>query len=433
MFMAKYTCIVLICFSLYLCLQIIRMQKSLLILTQYFPPEVGAPQNRLYELAVRLQKSGMDVTVLTAMPNYPQGEIHPDYIENKYFYEEMEGLKIHRSSIYVTKSKGIFKRLLNYFSFVRSSYKTGKSKLEGKYDFLLCESPPLFLAITAVKLSRKKESKFIFNVSDLWPESAEKLGLVTNKLFLKLAQNLEEKTYLKANLITGQTQGIVKNISDRFPHKRTHWLPNGVDLDYYNPGGVISQDWRFKNGFKESDVLFFYGGIIGHAQRLEIILNAAKEVTNAKINFILMGSGPEKAELLRLNKQYGLKNVHFFEPVTKAVMPDVLSSIDVSLIPLRKLDLFLGAIPSKIFESLAMKIPILLGVDGEARSLFIDEGKCGYFFEPENVEMLVDQAEKMAADLPGLKELGENGRAFADLKFNRDKIAEEFLAELQKL
>lgn len=125
-------------------------------MTQYFPPEVGAPQNRLFELAIRLYKLGVDITVLTAMPNYPQMEIYPDYKGKKYHYEEMDGLKIHRASIYVSKSKSIVNRLRNYFSFVRSSAKVGNAKL-GNFDFLLCESPPLFLGYSAMRLARKRK------------------------------------------------------------------------------------------------------------------------------------------------------------------------------------------------------------------------------------------------------------------------------------
>ena len=122
---------------------------KLLIHTQYFPPEVGAPQNRLFELALRLQKLGVEVTVLTAMPNYPKMEIHDEYKGKKYIAENMSGLKVHRSSIYVSTSKSILKRLLNYFSFLWSSYWVGRSKLEPQYDFVLCESPPLFLGISS--------------------------------------------------------------------------------------------------------------------------------------------------------------------------------------------------------------------------------------------------------------------------------------------
>src|SRR3954466_13235925 len=131
---------------------------KILILTQYFPPEVGAPQNRLFELAVRLQKKGAEVNVLTAMPNYPQMQVHPAYKGKFYHYEEMNGLKVYRSWIYVSRSKGIFKRLLNYFSFVKSSFWIGLFKL-GKFDYILCESPPLFLGITAYLLKKIKGAK----------------------------------------------------------------------------------------------------------------------------------------------------------------------------------------------------------------------------------------------------------------------------------
>jgi hypothetical protein len=154
---------------------------NILILTQYFPPEIGAPQNRLFELAVRLQKKGASITVLTAMPNYPQMQIHEAYKGKIYKYETMSGMHVHRAWIYVSKSKSILSRLLNYFSFVLTSLWHGLFKVKGQYDFILCESPPLFLGITAYLLKILKGSKLIFNVSDLWPESAEKLGLVTNK------------------------------------------------------------------------------------------------------------------------------------------------------------------------------------------------------------------------------------------------------------
>ena len=407
---------------------------KLLIITQYFPPEIGAPQNRLYELAIRLQKEGIDITVLTAMPNYPQMTIHDDYIGKKYVSENLNGLEIHRSSIYVSQSKSIISRLRNYFSFVWSSYWTGKKKLDENYDVVLCESPPLFLGISAIRLAKNKKAKFIFNVSDLWPESAEKLGIVTNRFFLGMATKLEEYLYKKSDLITGQTQGIVENISTRFPTKEVYWLPNGVDLNYYNPDLITNDTWRENNNFEKSDTLFFYGGIMGHAQGLEVIINAANLVKeNQKIKFILMGSGPEKEKLQQLSKKLQLSNIFFFPPVSKLEMPTVVNAIDASIIPLKKLDLFLGAIPSKIFENLAMKKPILLGVDGEARSLFIDNGKAGLFFEPENEKELAKLIDKLCSS-PGLaSKLGENGRRYVNEVFNRNKIAQEFRKQLIKL
>ncbi|MDR9488499.1 glycosyltransferase family 4 protein [Salibacter sp.] len=407
---------------------------KILILTQYYPPETGAPQNRLHELAVRLKNEGNHIEVLTAMPNYPKMEIFKEYIGLKSKREEIDGISVHRSSIYVSKDGGIIKRLLNYFSFVWSGWKYGTRNFKkNQFDFLLVESPPLFLGFTAVFLSRKLKTKMIFNVSDLWPESAEKLDLVKNKFFLNLAYKLEAWCYKNAALITGQTQGIVKDIDKRFPTLKTFWLPNGVDLSYYNPDQVQS-NWRVENDYSDSDILLFYGGIIGHAQGLEVILKAAKEVQNhPELKFILMGDGPVKNELLELSKDMNLNNVRFFDPVPKSIMPKVVKAVDATIVPLRNLPLFEGAIPSKIFENAAMKNPVILGVKGEAKDLFADEGQCALPFEPENHQELASLLVKIANGQIQLKELGENGRNYVDQKFNRNKIAASFNNELKKL
>lgn len=406
---------------------------KLLILTQYFPPEVGAPQNRLFELAVRLQKLGVDVTVLTAMPNYPQMEVYEAYKGKSYVYEEMEGLKVHRSSIFVSKNKSVTHRLRNYFSFVWSSYRAS-SKIHGNFDFLMCESPPLFLGYSAMRIARKKKAKLIFNVSDLWPESAEKLGVVSNQYLLKLAYNLEEKLYRKSVLVTGQTQGICSNIKQRFPEVQTYWLPNGVDLNYYDPRKITKSDWREKNGFSDFDFICLYAGIIGIAQGLEIILQAACNFKNdQRIKFVLMGSGPEKDKLQRMKNDLQLTNVFFLDAVTKKEMPFVLKSINAAIIPLKKLDLFLGAIPSKIFENLAMEVPILLGVDGEARELFINQGNCGLFFEPGNAHDLTSAITRISLNHEQSAELGRNGRVYVNRYFNRENIAAGLYNKLRQL
>ena len=405
---------------------------KLLILTQYFPPEVGAPQNRLFELAVRLKKLGVDVSVLTAMPNYPQMKIYDGYEGKDYMYEEIEGIPVHRSSIYLPKSKSIVQRLLNYFSFVYSSALVGKNKI-GQVDVIMCESPPLFLGYSALYLKRKKKAKLIFNVSDLWPESAEKLGVVTNKWMLKLAYRLEKKLYRKSVLVTGQTQGICKSINLRFPEVKTYWLPNGVDVSYYNPS-IVTSNWRKENGFNENDILFLYAGIIGLAQGLEIILTAAEKLkNNASIKFILLGSGPEKETLQAIKKEKQLSNVYFFDAVSKTQMPQIIQASDVSVIPLRKLDLFLGAIPSKIFENLAMEKPVLLAVDGEARELFVNQGKCALYSEPENIMDLVKNVLLLANDPELRKQLGKKGRSYVEQSFNRNTIAQNFYQILGRL
>ncbi|MBK9590711.1 MAG: glycosyltransferase [Crocinitomicaceae bacterium] len=397
---------------------------KLLILTQYFPPETGAPQNRLFELAMRLQDMGMHVEVLTAMPNYPKAEIFEGYKGKKYVKENLQGLTVHRTSIYVSRSRGIRPRLVNYFSFVRSSYRFGKKLAD--FDFILCESPPLFLGYSAMWLSKRLNAKLIFNVSDLWPESAEKLGLVTNWFFLKLAYRLEAKCYRRSYLITGQTQGIVEDIRRRFPEKDVYWLPNGVNLIKYDPQTVKSFDLREKYAIRKDELIFFYGGILGHAQGLDLIIKVAKRLEEKPVKFVLMGSGPVKAELMELSRELGSTNVIFAEPVSREDIMGVIADIDISVIPLRKIDLFLGAIPSKIFEALAMEKPILLGVDGEAKSLFIDQGQAGWFFEPEDEVDLEQKIVSIIGDKTAILQKGKNGRAYVAKHFNRNGIAEAF-------
>lgn len=407
------------------------MVKKVLILTQYFPPETGAPQNRLFELSVRLKAKNIQVTILTAMPNYPHMNIFSGYENKKYVYEEIDGLPIHRTKIYVKKSNSIFKRLLNYFSFVYSSITYTKHKIPNQ-DWIICESPPLFLGISALILKKRLKAKLLFNVSDLWPESAEKLGLVTNKLFLKAATVLEETMYKKSAAISGQTQGIVKNIAQRFPKKPIFWLKNGVDLSFFetsNTNNSLTKKWK-KN---PADMVFFYGGIIGYAQGLEVILKAAKELKQyTEIKFVIMGEGPEKEKLTQQKEQWHLHNVLFENGVTRTQMPDVLSAIDAAIIPLKKLDLFKGAIPSKIFETLAMEKPILLGVEGEAHNLFIQQGNAGLFFEPENANSLKENILKLYHNKSLLLEYGINGRKYVKKHFNRDNITEDFYNFLKK-
>lgn len=407
---------------------------KLLILTQYFPPEIGAPQNRLFELAVRLQKKGIDVSVLTAMPNYPQMKIHENYKGKCYCKEMLNNLEIHRAWIYVSRSKAVISRLLNYFSFVISAFFVGLFKIK-KQDVLMVESPPLFLGITAYLLAKLKGAKMVFNVSDLWPESAEKLEIISNKTLLSMATKLEEFCYRKAALISGQTQGIVKNISGRFPNKKVYWLKNGVDINFYDVNKTIEENaWRKEHNYSSGNFILFYGGIIGHAQGLDVILNAAKELENYEnIKFVLLGNGPEKEKLLKLKAELGLNNLQFFDAVPKSQMQKIIMDTNASIIPLKRLDLFKGAIPSKIFENLALKKPIILGVEGEAEELFIQQGKCGVSFTPEDSEDLAKQILHLYNNPNLVKELGENGLAYVSENFNRDKIAEDFFKQISSL
>jgi len=404
---------------------------SVLILTQYYPPETGAPQNRLSSLAKHLQLLGMDVSVLTAMPNYPAMQIQKGYEGKWYVKDSFEGITVYRTWIFVKKSNSIVIRLLNYFSFVFSALICGLFRVK-KHDIIICESPPLFLGITAMMLKWLKGSKLVFNVSDLWPESAEKLDLVSNKLFLKLAYWLEARLYKASILVSGQTQGIVNSVSTRFPRVKTFWLPNGIDADKFGTANV-SYNWREKQGYKADDFIVLYAGILGHAQALEVILKAAAILCDDKrVKFVLVGDGPQKDMLHEMKASLQLDNVSFLPNQSREEMPNIVAAVDAAIVPLRNIPLFKGAIPSKIFENLAMGKPILLGVDGEAKELFIDEGKCGLFFTPEDEKQLVENIRLLSNNAMLCKQLGENGVRYVNEKFDRKIIAGKFYWQLMQ-
>ena len=397
----------------------------ILILTQYFPPETGAPQNRLFDLALKLNKKAERVDILTGFPNYPKYEIIEGYKGKWRVKEEMDGLNVYRSYIFVSSKKSLFYRLLNYFSFVISSFFAGIFRVP-KVDLIICESPPLFLGITAVWLKWIKGAKLVFNVSDLWPESAVKLGLVTNPTVIKGTTWLEEWIYRKSDFISGQTQGIVNDIQKRFPNKPIFWLRNGVDPKELD-GRLKGTNWRKQVGYLDDDILFYFGGLLGYAQALDTIVRAASILKDhEKIKFVIIGEGPEKERLVALKEELDAKQLTFFPGVSKSEIADIINAADVGIIPLKKIDLFLGAIPSKIFEIIYLKKPVLLGIEGEAKSLFVEQGKAGIAFEPENAEELAEKALELVEQKSLIAELGENGRTYVIEYFDREKIAKEF-------
>lgn len=397
---------------------------KILFLTQYCPPEVGAPQNRIFEFAKQLKKFGHDVSILTALPNYPKGEIFEEYRGKKVVLEEIDGIKIVRTNIYATKDKSFYKRLRNYLSFTFSSVFQGSKYIECQ-DVIITESPPLFLGWSGYVLSKRKKAKFVFNVSDLWPESAVKLGVLNNKLFIKMSTWLEEFCYRKASAVTGQTKGIVNNIVNRgFDKNKVHLITNGVDTNLFTKQNR-DESFRKELGI-EDKFSICYAGIHGLAQGLEVIIDAAERLKDkSDIQFVFIGDGPEKKKLIDLTQQKGLNNITFVPVQPKSNMPKIIASMDATVIPLKRLDLFRGALPSKMFEALASELPIVLAVEGEAETL-INEAKAGITVEPENSKEIAEAVIKLYEDEELTNTLGKNGRKYVMENYSRDVITKRF-------
>lgn len=399
---------------------------KLTILTQYYPPEVGAPQNRLSELASSFVRRGHQVTVLTAMPNYPIGRIYKGY-GGLYKKEERSGVNIRRTFIYPTQSAGLIRRLINYFSFVLSSSIFGIVLL-GSPDYLLVESPPLFLGLSGLWLKWLKRTRLIFNVSDLWPQGAAELGILPKESFAyRISAKLEGLCYRQAWLVTGQSKSIMENIKERFPECSTFHLSNAVDTARFRPGCRTERARTILNG--NGSCVALYAGLHGLAQGLDQVLEAAEVMDDAEtVKFVLVGDGPEKKRLMRQAQERSIRNVSFLEISPANEVPALLASADVGLVILKTH--IPGAVPSKLYEAMASGLPVLLVAEGEAAEI-VRQHSAGIIVKPGDVGALVKAMKSLCGDPVLRRRLGENGRKATERHFDRTTIANQFIDHLE--
>ncbi len=401
---------------------------KIIILTQYYPPETGAPQNRLSDLARRLQGSGHTVTVLTAKPNYPQGRIHDEFRGGLWRRRAADGVQVIHTWLYPSRSKRMVARLLNYFSFVFAAAILGLWMLP-RADVLLVESPPLFLGLSAWWLARWKGARIVFNVSDLYPDTAIELGYLRRGWLRRLMYALEAWCYQRAALVTGQTEGIVNSIRRRFPHKPVFLLTNGVDLQKLPGPKEIAPP-----GVRATPFVVGYAGILGHFQGLSVLVQAANLLRNEPgLGFFVYGDGPLREDLVVEAARLGLTNIEFKGHCTHGEILQRMQDWGAGLVPLINAPLMAGALPSKMFEVLASALPVILCAPvGEASSL-IGRAQAGVCVPPGDAQGLADAVRRLAADRARCAELGRNGREYVVRHYDRAEIACRFIRELQHI
>ena len=400
----------------------------ILLLTQYFPPEKGAAQVRLWELAKGLRDQGHEVTVVTAFPNHPTGIIPEEYRGKTFSQQEVEGLTIIRTWIYPVKRGRFWLRLLNYFSFVFSSlYGIYRS---GKQDLIVVESPPLFIGFSAVIASFAKKAPYIFNVSDLWPESAVQLGLVSNKYLIRMSEWLEGYFYRKAFKLSAQTQGIVEGLKNKGVRSEDIlFLPNGVDTELFKPrdkDNDLEDTLRLKDKF-----IILYAGTMGYAHGIETALEAADILKDEKeIYFLFVGDGSERPKLELLAKEKNLPNVRFidFQPLEE--IPRYYSLSSLSLSTLRRYKLAEGVRPSKVYPALASGQPLVYVGEGEGAEIVRESGG-GVVLEPENPKLLADTILELKGNPAYCRELSLKGRQYVIDNYSWKSIITKWLDQLE--
>jgi colanic acid biosynthesis glycosyl transferase WcaI len=403
----------------------------ILFVTPYYPPEKGAAQVRISETAKLLVERGFQVTVLTTVPNYPSGIVPPEYRGHVIRQEVCDGIHIVRVWSYVSPNKGFLRRILAQFSFGCLAPFLG-GKAIGHPDVIIVESPPLFDAIAGRMLAWLKHCPFIFTVSDLWPESAVQLGMLRNRVLIKLAEWLEWSTYQEAGAIWALTEGIRSTLLKRgLSSEQVFRLTNGVDTTKFRP--LSKSQARAELGWDDRFTLL-YAGTHGLAQGLTSVLDAAEQLADHEsIHFVFAGDGAVKEDLVSGAQRLSLGNITFLDPQPHDLIPLFLAGSDACLVPLRKLSLFEGALPSKMYEAMACARPIVLSIEGEARRIVEQEAGAALAVEPENADALVSAILFLREHPEVAEALGWRGRQFVEKHFDRNQLTIELEKRIAKL
>jgi glycosyltransferase involved in cell wall biosynthesis len=312
--------------------------------------------------------------------------------------------------------------MMFYISYMDHAALAGLILARGRYDVVYATSPPLFVGGAALALSYLRRIPLVFEVRDLWPESAVALGELTNPRAVALAGKLEEMCYNRARCIVAVTDGIRRRLEERGLDQKVVVIPNGANTELFRPHPESGAALRAELGL-EGKFVATYAGIHGVAQGLEVVLEAAQQLQEVPdVHFLFVGEGPKKAELLALRNEMGLTNVTMLAEQPRSKIPAFLSAADVALVPLRRLELFEGAVPSKLFDAWACGCPVILSIKGEARRV-LELADAGVFVEPGDAGHMAQLVLQLRGDPEVLLRYGENGRCFVEAHYSRQRLA----------
>ena len=402
----------------------------ILFLTDNFPPEVNAPASRTFEHCREWVRAGHRVTVITCAPNFPKGKVFDGYRNRFWQKEMMDGIQVIRVWTYITANEGFVKRILDYQSFMVMAILA--SPFVRGVDVVVGTSPQLFTVCAAYVVSRMKRIPFVFELRDLWPESIRAVGAIGNSRLLDALERVELFLYSKAARIVSVTHSFKRNLISRgVDADKVVVVTNGVDASRFRPQHR-DEELAAQLGL-QGKFIAGYIGTHGLAHGLDTLLEAARQLQdNPKgddIRFLFLGDGANKAKLIEKARSMGLLNVVFVDSVPKEQVVRYWSLLDVSIIHLKKTELFTTVIPSKLFECMGMGIPVLHGVAGESAEI-VESVECGQVFEPENVDALCAGI-LMLKQQPALREKFRNNGLVAAGRYDRHELARKMLDEIE--
>ena len=397
-----------------------------LILTQYYPPEIGAPQIRLRSVVQMLRRHGIAVEVLTAMPNYPAGKIFPGYTGRRHVREEIDGVPVSRTWVYAGTGKSASIRLANYFSFTCTAL---LATLTGpRPNVMFVESQPLSLGLVAILMKWLRGVPYIYNVPDLQIDVAQQLGFMRNRGLLRFAAALENFFLRQSWKVSTVTHHFIEHFHKRgLPRTQITFLPNGADTEFLKPQPP-SQALLDRWGLQGKKV-FLYVGTHAYYHGLDTLVEAAALLRErADIVFLMIGNGPERARLKQLSRDRGLTNIIFGQSPYEE-MDQLYSIAYASVATLRNLEVAQGMRLSKVFPSLSCAVPVIYAGVGEAAEL-LEAHQCGVVVQPEEPALLAQAVASLASDHSMRHTMGCAGRAFVERDYSWSTIVERWLAEV---
>jgi glycosyltransferase involved in cell wall biosynthesis len=396
-------------------------------LTHYFPPEVGAPQTRIDLLARTLAARGDQVTVHTGFPHYPDGGIPAPYRNRAWQREERDGITVVRSAVYPAANRGFARRLADHTAFALSALMTAGAAPPA--DVVVGESPPLFTGAAGAVYARLKSAAYVLNVADLWPASAVELGALTNRPAIAAATALEHWMYARSDRIVAPTEGIVATLGSEptaaGPARR---LWPVVDIDRFTaradpasapppgpaPGGPLR---------------LLFAGTIGLAQGLEVLVEASRLAGPEVVQTTIAGDGADGPRIRAAIEAGAVRNVAMVGTLPAARIPALYASHDAAAVLLRDLDLFDGALPTKLLEAMAAGRPVLLAARGESAQLVSAAG-AGIAVAPGDAGALAQACRRLHADPALARSLGRAGRRYAEEHFGAQRAAAAWAAQI---
>ena len=405
-------------------------------MSQYFPPEMGAPAARVSELARRWTQTGHEVTVLTGFPNNPTGVVPSEYrgkMRRLVCKERCDGINVVRTWLIPLPNRRPYERILNYGSFCLSSSLTGM--FLQRPDVIIATSPQLLIGATGWWLSLVKRVPFIFEVRDLWPESLAASGVSSeDSLLVRCLRGLSAFLYRSSDHVVVVTKAFREELISKWEvnQDKISVVQNGVETDLFTSDGALDRE-QFISGIEDKFVVS-YIGTLGLAHGLDTVLQAAAILKDKlpDVVFLLVGEGADKERLVAVAREQSLDNVCFLPQQPREDIPTLIRASDVCLVLLKKADVFKTVIPTKMLEFMACGRTVILGVDGQARQI-LEAAEAGTYIEPEDGVALAQEVARLYSDAEIVGALGENGRRYSVEHLSRRQTAHEYLDVLERV